>query len=108
MAPAPAGEGPTPWPASAFRASSRTATRCLLLDFPERLRRIVRLPLWAFHGERDAETPVAESMRMVEALRGYGGDAKLTVYPDTGHDAWTRTCDDPELYGWFLRQVRLR
>jgi len=28
------------------------------------------------------------------------------VYPDAGHDAWTRTYENPELYEWFLQQRR--
>jgi predicted peptidase len=77
-----------------------------LLDFPERLRRMVDVPVWAFHGERDEEIPVAESVKVAEALRGYGGDVRLTLYPDAGHDAWTRTYEDPALYAWFLRHTR--
>jgi predicted peptidase len=26
----------------------------------------------------------------------------LTVYPDAGHDSWTETYDNQELYDWFL------
>jgi predicted peptidase len=77
-----------------------------LLDFPERLQRIVRMPVWCFHGERDEEIPVRESLKLVDALRAYGGDVRLTVYRDVGHDSWTQAYDDPELYAWFLRQVR--
>jgi len=79
-----------------------------LLDFPGRLRRMVELPVWCFHGDRDEEIPVEESLRLVEALRSYGGDVRCTIYPGVGHDSWTRTYDDPELYQWFLRQVRRR
>ncbi|MEO0996540.1 MAG: glucoamylase family protein [Pseudomonadota bacterium] len=38
--------------------------------------------------------------------RACGGDPLLTLYPDAGHDAWTRTYADPELYDWLLRHVR--
>ena len=79
-----------------------------LLDFPGRLRRMVELPVWCFHGDRDEEIPVEESLRLVEALRSYGGDVRCTIYPGVGHDSWTRTYDDPELYQWLLRQVRRR
>jgi predicted peptidase len=77
-----------------------------LLDFPERLRRIVRVPVWCFHGERDEEIHVRESLKLVDALRACGGDVRLTVYPDVGHDSWTRAYDDPELYAWFLSHIR--
>jgi len=43
---------------------------------------------------------------MIEAIKACGGDARLTVYPDTGHDSWTAAYADPELYDWLLRQRR--
>jgi len=36
----------------------------------------------------------------------FGGDVRCTVYPGVGHDSWTQTYDDPELYEWFLRHKR--
>ena len=35
-----------------------------------------------------------------------GADVKLTIYPDAGHDSWTATYDNPELYTWFLQHNR--
>jgi hypothetical protein len=35
---------------------------------------------------------------MIAALKEAGGDARLTVYPGVGHDAWTPTFADPMLY----------
>jgi predicted peptidase len=64
------------------------------------------VPVWAFHGAKDKVIPVKGSKEMVQALKDCGGDAKLTVYPDTGHDSWTRTYDNPELYDWFLKHRR--
>jgi predicted peptidase len=43
---------------------------------------------------------------MVDALKKRGGNVKLTVYPEAGHDAWTETYDNPELYEWLLEQRR--
>jgi predicted peptidase len=77
-----------------------------LLDFPERLSRIVHLPVWSFHGDRDQEIPLEESTRLVDALRRYGGNVRSTVYPGVGHDCWTQTYEKPELYDWFRKQVR--
>ena len=41
---------------------------------------------------------------MVNAVNAAGGNATLTIYPDAGHDAWTETYDNPELYEWLMRQ----
>ncbi|MGI9190009.1 MAG: alpha/beta hydrolase-fold protein [Longimicrobiaceae bacterium] len=64
------------------------------------------VPIRAFHGAHDEIIPVFLTRVLVERLRECGGDARLTVYPDAGHDAWTRTYDDPALYDWLLRQRR--
>jgi predicted peptidase len=26
----------------------------------------------------------------------------LKIYPEAGHDSWTETYSDPELYEWFM------
>lgn len=53
--------------------------------------------------------PVRESQDMVDALNHlYGGNAKLTIYPDAKHDSWTETYANPQLYDWFLSQHQNR
>ena len=64
------------------------------------------VPVWAFHGAKDDVVPLAESEKMVNALRASGGRAKLTVYPDAGHDSWTATYGAPALYKWLLKHRR--
>ena len=64
------------------------------------------VPVWAFHGAEDPVVPLEQSQSMVEALRACGGDVKLTVYPEVGHDSWSQTYDNPELYEWFLQHRR--
>lgn len=63
---------------------------------------IKHLPTWVFHGAKDEVVPLKNSQDMVDALKEAGGDVKFTVYPDAGHDSWTETYDNPELYEWFL------
>lgn len=43
---------------------------------------------------------------MVEALKAVGAEVRFTVYPGVGHDAWTPTYSNPELYRWFLQHRR--
>ncbi|MHC4156189.1 MAG: carboxylesterase family protein [Planctomycetota bacterium] len=64
------------------------------------------VPVWAFHGAKDKVIPVKGSKEMVQVLKDCGGDARLTVYPETGHDSWTQTYDNQELYDWFLSHRR--
>jgi len=60
------------------------------------------VPVWAFHGAKDKTVSLTMSQEMVNAVNKNGGDAKLTVYPEAGHDSWTQTYNNPELYKWFL------
>lgn len=64
--------------------------------------RLKDVPVWAFHGARDRVVPLSNSVEMVEALQQAEGDVKLTVYSEAGHDAWTETYDNPEVYDWLL------
>lgn len=63
------------------------------------------LPVHAFHGDADYVVPAQRSIEMVEAVNEAGGNAKLTLYPDVGHDSYTRTYANPELYRWLLQQT---
>ena len=69
---------------------------------PSQACKLKTTPVWAFHGDRDDIVTPFGSFAMVEALRSCGGKPRLTIYPDTGHDAWTPAYDDPALYAWLL------
>jgi predicted peptidase len=71
-------------------------------------KRLVHLPVWVFHGAKDAVVPLERSQIMVDALKKNGGNPKFTVYSEAEHDAWTATYDNPELYEWFLANKRSR
>lgn len=64
------------------------------------------IPVWIFHGQDDPVIALEESLDMYTRLKEAGKNVKLTIYPDTGHDAWTRTYENPELYEWLLQQHR--
>ncbi len=63
---------------------------------------ITHLPVWAFHGAMDQVVPLKQTVLIVQRLKLAGSEAKLTIYPMAGHDSWTETYDNPELYEWFL------
>jgi predicted peptidase len=69
-------------------------------------RNFSHVPTWAFHGAKDTGVPLERTQMMVDALRDNGGEPKLTVYPEAGHDSWTVTYDNPQLYNWLLQQKR--
>lgn len=69
--------------------------------------RLQDLPVWAFHGGKDQTVFCEESKKMVEKVNAKGGNAKLTVFPENGHDAWTNAYNNPELYEWLLSHKRI-
>jgi len=79
----------------------------VLLANREKAQALRTLGVWAFHGGKDPVVPLEESQRMVDALKKAGvSDVKLTVYPEAGHDSWTETYQNPELYEWLLKHHR--
>ncbi|MDO1446033.1 prolyl oligopeptidase family serine peptidase [Rhodocytophaga aerolata] len=69
---------------------------------PAKVWSIRNLPIWVFHGAKDQAVPIKQSEDMVNALKNVGNNAKFTVYPEAGHDSWTVTYNNPELYQWLL------
>ena len=77
-----------------------------MIGFPERIKVLKETPIWAFHGAKDDTVPLKTSQDLVDVLRKHNGNVKFTVYPNAGHDSWTETYDNPELYKWLLKQKR--
>jgi len=65
--------------------------------------RLKDVPVWAFHGAKDSAVFAEESVKMVDAVNRCGGNAKLTVYPENGHNAWSDTYSNPEVFAWLLQ-----
>lgn len=67
--------------------------------------RLKNVPIWAFHGEKDNVVSVEESKKMVDSVNQKGGHAKLTIYPENGHDAWSDTYSNHSVYSWLLSHL---
>lgn len=68
--------------------------------------RLKNVPIWAFHGALDPAVLPEESIHMVAAVNDFGGNAKLTIYPDVAHEAWVRAFADDEMWKWMFAQRR--
>ena len=66
--------------------------------------RLSKMGVWAFHGDDDPTVLCVESEKMVNAVNAFGGSARLTVYPNCQHNAWTPTFRDPAVWKWLLSQ----
>lgn len=68
--------------------------------------RLKDMPVWAFHGKLDDTVYVEESEKMTQWMRRYGGDPKLTIYPENGHNAWSDTYGNKAVFDWLLEHRR--
>lgn len=75
---------------------SDLARACVLKD----------MPAWFFHGDRDDAVDARGSFDMHRAIRACGGQPRLTVYPDLGHNSWDPAYDDPAFYLWLMKHRR--
>lgn len=67
---------------------------------------IRHLPVWAFHGDADDVVPISATEEITSELRSLDADVRFTRYAGVGHDSWTETYDNPELYDWLLSHRR--
>jgi len=61
-----------------------------------------RIPVWAFHGQRDESVAVTETTKMIDAIELAGGTPQLTVYPEGRHNVWDDVYQDNTLFTWLL------
>ena len=64
--------------------------------------RLKDVPVWAFHGDSDPVVLPRESEQLVFRVNQCLGKAKLTMYENTEHDAWTATFNNREVFEWLL------
>jgi predicted peptidase len=76
---------------------------------PEEAEKLKAIPTWIFHGAKDSDVSVRRFDEMVKALKDAGAKSLgFTLYPDTEHDSWTKTYENPELYEWLLKHTRAK
>ncbi len=73
---------------------------------PEMAKKIVKLPVWAFHGDADRTVPLSGSRDMVTALKKLNGNIKYTEFPGVGHGSWKNTWKKKDLITWLFSQQK--
>lgn len=85
-----------------------------------RTARAAKIPIWAFHGDKDTTVSPDFDKQMFTAVNALNPPVKmkLTLYPGVGHNAWSRTYDntaigqpvvagyspfDMNIYDWLLK-----
>lgn len=68
--------------------------------------KMVRVPVWAFHGEKDPTVPVEGSRKMIAAMKAAGASPRYTEFPGVGHNSWTPAYAAEEMWEWMFAQRR--
>ena len=70
------------------------------------VKRLAPLPVWIFHGAKDAVVPPERSERMLKALKSKGASqVELTLFAEKGHGIGSNF-RNPDLYSWLLQHSR--
>ena len=73
-------------------------------EVPANICALSDVPIWAFHGGKDAEVPVQVERDLVDAVNACGGNAQLTVQEDMTNNISCMVYRDSELFTWLLAQ----
>lgn len=63
-------------------------------------------PVWAFHGDVDDVVPLKNSVEMVDAVNKVGGNAKLTIFHNVGHNSWEETYTSTNVVDWLISKSK--
>ena len=72
-----------------------------------------QLPIWAFHGGIDPNVVLRGDVYPINSLNACTSpppvDARITIFPISGHDVWTRVYDMSsgyDIYSWMLSHTK--
>lgn len=71
---------------------------------PTKAHLLADMPIWNFHGAKDAVVPPQLSRDMIQAIRIAGGSPGYTEYPDTDHFSWIPAYADAHVLEWLFNQ----
>lgn len=70
--------------------------------------KIANIPTRIFHGLLDDVVKVDYAITIYKELKKCNAkDVQLTIFDDAGHDSWSRVYDNPEIYDWMFKQVKM-
>lgn len=93
------------WAAARPNRFAAVAPICGRLD-PTIAARLIRQPLWIWHGDCDGTVPIYYAELAVGALRKAGAQVRCSVVEGEGHDAWDHAYMDPGLLRWMQSSRR--
>lgn len=69
---------------------------------PKAAAKLVHVPIWAFHGDKDLAVPLEQEKRMVDTVNALGGHAHLTALPGVRHNVGHVVYSNNLIYDWML------
>ncbi len=69
-------------------------------------KKIAKLPIWAWHGDKDRVIKVSRSRDMIKAIKAAGGSPKYSEIKGRGHNSWVDVWNSDELWNWLYSQKR--
>jgi predicted esterase len=69
---------------------------------------LTKVPIWAFHGEKDMNVPVSASRDVIDAIEKVGGKPIYTEFPRKAHDISKEVIATPGLLDWLFAQTKTR
>ena len=64
--------------------------------------KVFHIPTLIFHGENDNVVPFAESAKMANAMKEFGGSPKLIPLKDFGHGPFGFIFESEKVYNWMF------
>jgi predicted peptidase len=68
--------------------------------------RLHNVPIWMFHGADDDVVPPDDARRLEQVALAENANVRYTEYPDTNHNAWDPTYQNPAMWQWLWQQHR--
>ena len=65
---------------------------------------ISHIPIWIWHGSKDAIINVDRSRNMYKAMKNFTCEIKYTEIKNRGHDVWTEAWNSNDLWNWLYLQ----
>jgi predicted peptidase len=76
---------------------------CGVADIPLLVQQAKEVPMWIFHGEKDAVVPPEPNRELYKALMTAGAtDVTYSEYPGVGHNSWDNAFAEPKLLPWLF------
>jgi len=67
---------------------------------------LTHLPIWFLHGKKDNIIPYYSIQNHVDNINALGGNAKITVYPNSGHEVTETAFREQEVIDWMISQKK--